>query len=191
MKDALGMVLLAGGAFAIYEIFFKGASAPVTSGGTVQPTTANTNTNTVAQNQTVESTNPTVMANPIVNASPQSLSQLLSAAAGNPMFGLTADEWSYYYARLTGRNQIDPNTFNSMLNKAGITDSTRNNPMTADYFVGMLSSVGLSGLGRVYVSGYNGPIVPRGLGVIGAGYGINQLHGSDASYYERAVKVSL
>lgn len=79
---------------------------------------------------------------------PANLAAQLTAAAGSSaQFGLTPDQWSYYYAQLPGRSPIPADKFATMLSKASITDATRSNPQDVNYFVGMLSSVGLSGFG--------------------------------------------
>jgi hypothetical protein len=90
---------------------------------------------------------------------PATLSAQLTTAAGSAaQFGLTPDQWSYFYAGLPGKSPIPVDVFTNMLNKAGMnTPAGHTNPMTVDFFVGMLNSVGLSGwrgMGQVSGRGY-------------------------------------
>lgn len=208
MKDTLGLILLAGGAFAIYEIFFStpAATVPATSTGTT-PTTANTNTNTVSQIQSPSAPNTQANSTPAPVGTPStpipsgSFANIqdaiaLGLAANNSggTLELNVDQWNYYYNNMSGKIPITGDQMNAMLNTLTSLGYNRNTIMTEAQWTYLLNKAGLnglSGLGRVYLSGFHGPIIPRGLGVIGAGYGINQLQGSDGTYWERAVKVHL
>lgn len=96
---------------------------------------------------------------PPPKTAPADLAGMLSGLAGNQT--LNVDQWSWYYAQLPGRTAIPPATFDTMLSNAGITAANRSNPMTVDYFVGMLNNVGLSGVGDI-VTG----LPPAGMGAI-------------------------
>jgi hypothetical protein len=107
-------------------------------------------------------------------SSPQTLAQLLTAAAGTgAAFGLDIDQWLYYYNQLPGRTPVTGDQVDQMLSKSGVA---RSSPQSVDYFVGMLNSVGLSGFG-----GY----LPRPVFVnrgFGGGYGLADLRRAGGRY---------
>jgi hypothetical protein len=195
----LEYILLGVGGYFIYEMFFATPAATTTPAVPVVPattpaavSTANTTTNTTVA--TASTTTPTPVSTPVqsVPAAWANIVTLLTAAGGAGP--LTADQWSYYYNII----QTVPTTavqMDNILTNLGFSQANRGGPITAQQFVNALAATtgmsGLGGLGRVYVSGFHGPMVVKGLGTIGAGYGINALHGSDASYWERAFKYNL
>jgi hypothetical protein len=197
-SNILEYILLGVGGFVIYEMFFATPAATTTPAVPVVPattpapvTTANTTTNTTTATQ---STTPATPAVPVqtVPAAWASIVTLLTAAGGAGP--LTADQWSYYY-NIIQTTPTSATMMDNILTNLGFSQANRGGPITAQQFVNALATAtgmsGLGGLGRVYVSGFHGPMVVKGLGTIGAGYGINALHGSDASYWERAFKYNL
>ena len=75
------------------------------------------------------------------------LDQMLELANSSGQTTLNASQWDYYYQSLSGRQAVPPSTFSQMLTNAGYTSDQL---ITADQYVAMLNTVGLSGLGNYH-----------------------------------------
>ena len=78
--------------------------------------------------------------------------QLAQAAinAGSDPTQLSADQWSYYYQQIPGKQSISASTFENILGTLGLNDSSRATFVTAAQFANALASNGLSGYGNPF-----------------------------------------
>ncbi len=166
-----GLILLIGGAAVAWYGYTQGWFSSLfgtPAASTIPPASVPPATPYVAP------ANPPTSSAPVTlpTTAPATLSAQLTAAAGSAaQFGQTMDQWSYYYAQLPGKSPIPAATFATMLQKVGITDATRSNPQSVDFFVGALNQVGLSGwgLGQLHPGVRHYIAVPRM--VRGRGFG--------------------
>lgn len=141
-EDIVKYLLIAAGAYLVWEYVI---SPMMTAPAVPTPAPAPAATTTT----TTQTTQPPAANTTTQISTPAALQTLLATAANNPQFGLTADQWSYYYAQLPNRTAIPAATFSTILNNLDITDATRSTAMiSAQQFVGALNSVGLSGVGQ-------------------------------------------
>lgn len=167
-EDIVKYLLIAAGAYLVWEYVISpmmNAPAAAPAAGT-STSTSSTGTDTTSGTTTSSGAPPPPGGGkltgslPPVNtqiSAPQTLQALLTAAAGNPQFGLNVDQWSYYYAQLPGRTSIPANTFNTIMSNLDITNATRSTALIdAQQFVGALSSVGLSGVGQTIKTNLRG-----------------------------------
>lgn len=149
-EDIVKYLLIAAGAYLVWEYVLS----PMLATSTV-PTPAPTPAPAATTTTTTQTTQPPAATTQI--STPAALQTLLATAANNPQFGLTADQWSYYYAQLPNRTAIPAATFSTILNNLDITDATRSTAMiSAQQFVGALNSVGLSGVGQTIKTNLRG-----------------------------------
>lgn len=167
MKDFIGIVLLGVGGYLIYEWLFgtsTGTTTTTTTPSTPVPTTANTTQNTTTGSTTGNQggSNNTPITNELLlqamvlqAAQANSVMQQQAAANGGQYMG-TVSQWNYLLDQVTGGNGSD-----DLVSYPQDTGA----PVSINTYFSWRSAAGLSGLGRVYASGYHGL---GAMGTIGA-----------------------
>lgn len=84
---------------------------------------------------------------PITTFAPVSRTALI-AAAGGPGVPLNVDQWVYYYSKITGQ-QVTGSQVNTLLVATNQSATDRGALLTADQFLAVLPTAGLSGFGAV------------------------------------------
>lgn len=168
-EDIVKYALIAAGAYLVWEYVISpmmtgttAAPAPVPVPVGTQPTqTTTVGTGSGTTTNTIPPLPQQVPPPMQIAPAPAPLSVLLTNLANGQT--LNVDQWSYYYAQLPGRTQLTAQTMANLLNNAGITDTTRQNPMDVNTFINLLSGVGLSGMGDI-VTGLS--VMPTGMGAV-------------------------
>ena len=151
-EDILKYLLIAAGAYLVYEYVIKPMMASTTPA--VAPAS---NTGTLPAGPT--NTAPTTTATPPVTTptapGPTTEQQIMSlSGATSNASTLTMDQWGYYYNQI--KPAIPPATFERMLGNvfgaaytngdAGVQAAMRGTPVTLAQFMGALNGAGLSGI---------------------------------------------